>query len=95
MRTVSVMNVTNINVSNAMKRSARNVLFGRKSESNLSVNVTTVINAIAGDAMTMKKMILFTHAVSDVAMIADSEGIDSHCIAQMVWRVWNASSCKM
>ena len=82
MRTKSVMIATNVNVSNAIKSSARSVF----TKTNMSINVTTVIKAIAGDAMTAKKLI-FTHAVdaiSNVAMIADSKGIDRDCIAQNV-----------
>ena len=68
-----------INVSNAMKSFACIVL--RKA--NVSMNVTTVINAIARTAM-MRKLILFTHAVDamlNVAKIADSTGINrNNCI---------------
>ena len=52
-------------------------LLGVCSRGILSINVTTVMHAIAGDAMMMKELMI-THAVdamSNVAMIAGSNGI--------------------
>ena len=98
---ISVMIATkDMNVTCAvMKSSARSVF--RKA--NLSVNVTTVINAIAGYAMiirvalytmmVVKESLKFTHAVdamSNVANVVDSKGINrDNCNAQHVSnRVW-------
>ena len=68
------------NVLSAMKGFVRSV------RTNGSIYVTTAIDATAEDAMTMKKLILFPHAVdamSHVAMIVVSKGIDrDNSIAQ-------------
>ena len=82
---ISVMIAASMNVSNAIKSSARSVV----KQANLATRVSTVINAIAGDAMTMKKLMLFSYGAVDamlnLAMIAGSEGIDrDNCIAQHV-----------
>ena len=59
---------TNVDVSNAIERSARNVF--RKEKTFL--NVTTAINAIAGNVMTMKKLILLTDGAVGVMAVAAS-----------------------
>ena len=92
---ISVTIATNMNVSNAMKISVRDVF--RMTE--LSVNASIAINSIAGNAMKMMKMmnqLVYSIAVdamsnSNVAMIVFSKGIDrNNSIAQNVsigvWR---------
>ena len=82
MKSVDIVTIaTNVNVSNAIERSARNVF--RKEKTFL--NVTTTINVIAGNVMTMMLTVGAINVMLNAASNVVSKDIDEDSwIAQNV-----------